>query len=78
MRGTIPTSRHGEGGSGGYTPLIPMKYLKKKLEKKIRKKIYFLCSKFFIYIFAYIKTFTYLCILVDVEVGLHITHEVKK
>ena len=42
------------------------------------KKIYFLCSKFFIYIFAYIKTFTYLCILVDVEVGLHITHEVKK
>lgn len=30
-------------------------------EKKIRKKNYFLCSKFFIYIFAYIKIFTYLC-----------------
>lgn len=48
------------------------------IEKKIRKKNYFLCSKFFIYIFAYIKIFTYLCNLVDVAVGLHITHEVKK
>ena len=48
------------------------------IEKKIRKKNYFLYNKFFIYIFAYNKTFTYLCILVDVEVGLHITHEVKK
>ena len=70
MRGTIPTSRHGEGGSGGYTPLIPMKYFKKKLEKKIKKKNYFLCSKFFIYIFAYIKIFTYLCIPVEVNGGL--------
>lgn len=49
------------------------------IEKKIRKKKnYFLCSKFFIYMFAYIKIFTYLCNLVDVEAGLHITHEVKK
>ena len=39
MRGTIPTSRHGEGGSGGYTPLIPMKYLK-KIRKKIKKKLF--------------------------------------
>jgi hypothetical protein len=37
-----------------------------------------MCNKFFIYIFAYIKIFTYLCNLVDVEVDLHITHEVKK
>ena len=51
MRGTIPTSRHGEGGSGGYTPLIPMKYFKKKLEKKIKKKIIFYAVNFsFIYL----------------------------
>jgi hypothetical protein len=36
------------------------------IEKKIRKKNYFLCSKFFIYIFAYIKIFTYLCSRVGV------------
>ena len=35
MRGTIPTSRHGEGGSGGYQPLLQIpkkKFQKKKLE----------------------------------------------
>jgi hypothetical protein len=36
MRGTIPTSRHGEGGSGGYTPLTPMKHLKNKIKKKLK------------------------------------------
>ena len=36
------------------------------IEKKIRKKNYFLCSKFFIYIFAYIRFFTYLCSRVGV------------
>ena len=51
--------------------------LRNIIEKKLEKN-YFLYNKFFIYIFAYIKTFIYLCILVDVEVGLHITHEVKK
>ena len=35
-------------------------------KKKLEKKNYFLCSKFFIYIFAYIKIFTYLCSRVGV------------
>ena len=40
------------------------------IEKKLEKKNYFLCNKFFIYIFAYIKTFAYLCIPVEVNGGL--------
>nr|DAG91605.1 MAG TPA: hypothetical protein [Crassvirales sp.] len=34
MRGTIPTSRHGEGGSGGYQPLLQISKIFQK--KKIR------------------------------------------
>jgi hypothetical protein len=43
---------------------------KNTIEKKIKKKNYFLCNKFFIYIFAYIKIFTYLCTPVEVNGGL--------
>lgn len=41
------------------------------VEKAVKKKIenYF-SYKFFIYIFAYIKTFAYLCIPVEVNGGL--------
>ena len=53
----------GEGGVGVTTAH------KNTIEKKLKKKL-FLCNKFFIYIFAYIKTFTYLCILVEVNGGL--------
>jgi hypothetical protein len=35
MRGTIHTSRHGEGGRGGYIPLIPIKCIFKN--QKIKK-----------------------------------------
>ena len=43
----------------------------KGVEKAVKKKIenYF-SYKFFIYIFAYIKTFAYLCIPVEVNGGL--------
>lgn len=50
---------------GGVMRLLyttPRNIIEKKIrKKKIRKKKnYFLCSKFFIYIFAYIRFFTYL------------------
>ena len=46
--------------------------------KGSKKKENYFPYKFFIYILAYVKIFTYLCNSVDVEEGLHITHEVKK
>lgn len=51
------------GGVMGVLYTTPRNIIEKK---KLEKKNYFLCSKFFIYIFAYIKIFTYLCSRVGV------------
>lgn len=42
----------------------------KGVEKAVKKIENYFSYKFFIYIFAYIKTFTYLCIPVEVNGGL--------
>ena len=42
----------------------------KSVEKAVKKIENYFSYKFFIYIFAYIKIFTYLCILVEVNGGL--------
>ena len=46
---------------------LTLKNAKKKFKKKIsEKKLFYFSYKFFIYIFAYIKIFTYLCSTVGV------------
>jgi hypothetical protein len=39
MRGTIPTSRHGEGGSGGYQPLLQISTTPTNIKNFSKKKL---------------------------------------
>ena len=54
-------------GRGQNLPYTNWKSVEKAVKKK--RKLFF-SYKFFIYMFAYIKTFAYLCIPVEVNGGL--------